>query len=222
MRTATIVGALLMSTSFAATLVLAQSPAGPEPRTEKQGIKETEHFIKEGDDVVHAVGVARAQIESTLTAYNALVSTPSKDMKRDYGKLLKEVKEMDEKVDEARKQVDEMNAAGQTYFAGRQATIANIQDPQLKKAAQARLADSEKQHGQVLASLRSARESLEPIRKELEDQIKFLGSDLNPGATTALAPNAQKLNERGKANFAKADEAIASANAYFTAMRPSK
>src|SRR3954451_11972171 len=160
MRTATIVGAVLMSTLFAATLALAQPPAAPEPRSEKQGIKETERFIKEGGDVAHAVGAGRLQIESTLSAYNALVSNPSKDMKRDYGKLLKEVKEMDGKVDEARKQVGEMNAARQTYFAGRQATIANIQDPQLKRAAQARLADSGKQHDEVLASLRSTGESL--------------------------------------------------------------
>jgi DUF2959 family protein len=197
--------------------------ASQEPRSETQGIKETEKFIKEGGDVSHAVGVAKAQIESTLAAYNALVSSPAeKNMKRDYGKLLKEMKTMDEKLAEARTQVDEMEQAAKTYFAGRATTIAAIQDPALKAQAEQRLTGSQKQHVDVIASLRSAATSLDPVRKDLDDQIKFLGSDLNPSAAASLAPNAQKLNDRGRENFTKADAAIAAANAYFNSLRPSK
>jgi hypothetical protein len=197
--------------------------AGQEPRDDKQGIKETEKFIKEGGDVSHAIGVAKAQVQSTLAAYNSLVSsTADKNMKKEYGKLLKEMKTMDEKTTEARGQVDEMEQAAKVYFAGRTTTIAAIQDPTLKAQAEQRLANSQKQHVDVVASLRSAATALDPIRKELDDQIKFLGSDLNPSAAASLAPNAQKLNERGQTTFAKADEAISAANSYFNSMRPAK
>jgi hypothetical protein len=67
--------------------------------------------------------------------------------------------------------------------------------------------------------LRSTGEALEPIRKELDDQIKFLGSDLNPSAAASLAPNAKKLNDQGNTVFAKADEAINNANTYFNGLR---
>lgn len=219
MRIIRTVGSVLMTCVFSGTVGLTMPQ---DARDQKQGIKETEKFIKKGDEVAQAVNVARTQIETTMTAYNALVSTPSTNMKKDYGKLLKEIKNMDDKVAVARREIDDMQAAGSTYFAGRQATIASINDPELKKQAEQRLADSQKQHADVLAGLRAAGESLEPIRKDLEDQVKFLGSDLNPGAATSLAANAQKLNERGKATFAKTDEAVKAANAYFDAMRPSK
>jgi len=196
--------------------------AAQEPRSATEGIKETEKFIKEGGDVAHAVGVAKLQVQNTLTAYNTLVSTPSKNMKDDYGKLLKQMKEMDEKALAARAQVDEMELAGQTYFTGRAATIAKIQDAKLKSEAEQRLAESQQQHNDVLRSLRAVGVSLDPIRKELSDQIKYLGSDLNPAAAATLAPNAQKLNERGKVNAAQADAAILAANSYFNSMRPSK
>jgi hypothetical protein len=205
------------------SIVASTTSAGQEPRDEKQGIKEAEKFIKEGGDVSHAIGVAKTQIQSTLGAYNTLVSsTAEKDMKKEYGKLLKEMKTMDEKTAEARTQVDEMEQAAKAYFAGRSTTIAGIQDPKLKGQAEQRLADSQKQHADVMASLRSAATSLDPIRKELDDQIKFPGSDLNPSAAASLAPNAKKLNDRGQTTFAKADEAISAANAYFNSMRPSK
>jgi len=217
MRTAKTAG-VLMSLVFTASMA-AQPPAAPEPRAETQGIKETDKFIKQGGEVAHAVGVAKLQVQNTLASYNALVSSSSKNMKKDYGKLLKEMKEMDEKTAAARTEVGEMETAGKTYFAGRETTIAGIKDPQLKATAQQRLAASQKQHADVLASLRSTGEALEPIRKELDDQIKFLGSDLNPGAAAALAPNAKKLNDQGNTAFAKADEAINNANTYFNALK---
>jgi len=191
-------------------------------RSDTQGLKETENFIKEGGDVVHTVAVAKAQVEATLAAYDTLVASPSKNMKRDYGKLLKAVKTMDEKAAAARTQVDEMEEASKAYFAGRAATIATIQDPELRAHAEQRLVESRKQHADVVASLRAAGESLDPVRRDLDDQIKFLGSDLNPGAAASLGPKAKELDERGKANFAKANEAINAANAYFNSMRPSK
>jgi hypothetical protein len=222
MRITRTVGVVFMSTCVFAASAAAGLTTSQEPRDDKQGVKETEQFIKKGDDVAHAVGVAKTQIDSTMTAYNTLVSTPSTNMKGDYGKLLKEMKKMDDKVADARKQLGEMEAAANTYFAGREATIAKIQNPELKKQAEQRLADSKKQHADVLAAMRSAGESLEPIRKDLEDQIKFLGSDLNPSAAASQAANAQKLNERGKVTFAKTDEAVNAATTYFNAMRPSK
>jgi hypothetical protein len=209
---------------FVAAL-LAAAPlarAAQEPRSETEGIKETEQFIKAGGEVAHAAGVAKNQVQNTLTAYNNLMSTPSKNMKSGYGKLLKEIKEMDEKAADARSQVAEMEAAAKTYFTGRAATIEEIQNPQLKAEAKQRLAESQQEHDRVLAALRSAGESLDPIRQDLNDQVKFLGSDLNPGAAAALTPNAQKLNERGKANFAQVDAAISAADAYFNSMKPSK
>ena len=49
----------------------------------------------------------------------------------------------------------------------------------------------------MLGSLRESAQALEPFRKQLADQITFLGSDLTPSAMTALKPNADKLNASG-------------------------
>lgn len=223
MRTHERVQSVLIIALAVSSIVAGQVVAGQEPRDDKQGLKETEKFIEEGGDVSQAVGEAKLQLENTLTAYNTLVSNPqSKNMKKDYGRLLKEVKKMDKKAADAQEQIGEMEAAGKSYFDGRATTIAQIQNPQLKEEATQRLDDSRNRHTQVIASLRSAGDSLAPIRKELGDQIKYLGSDLNPSAAATLAPNAQKLNDRSKAEFAKADQAITAANTYFSSMRPSR
>jgi Protein of unknown function (DUF2959) len=71
----------------------------------------------------------------------------------------------------------------------------------------------------MLQSLNEAGNSLEPFRKDLADHITFLGSDLTSSAMAALRPDAEKLNAQGADIFARADKAIASANAYFQSLR---
>jgi hypothetical protein len=199
----------------------APAPVPPPERGRTQGLKETEQFIKAGGTTSSAVGMARLQTQKTLDAYNALVTTPSKNMKGDYKKLLKSVDAMEKSVTEARQKVELMQQAGDVYFGGRAETIKNIQDTQLREQAHLRMADSQRELASVVEALRDAAESLQPFEKQLADQITYLGSDLNPSATASLKPNADKLNATGSEVFAKADKAITTANTYFQSLRAS-
>ena len=85
-----------------------------------------------------------------------------------------------------------------------------------------RMADNQKEFAGVMQSLREAGDSLEPFRKDLVDQITYMGSDLNPSAMDSLKPNAEKLNARGTDVFGRADKAIEAASAYFQRMKASQ
>src|SRR5262249_41847028 len=115
--------------------------------------------------------------------------------------------------------ISAMQSASDTYFQGRNGTIKNITDPALQTQAQQRMAASQKDFGGVLTSLRGAGDALEPFRKQLADQINFLGSDLNPSATASLKPQADKLNADGARVFTRADDAVAAANTYFKGLK---
>jgi hypothetical protein len=172
-------------------LLLQAPPAGqqqPEERSRTQGLKETDQFVKAGNRTTSAVAEGKLQTQKTLDAYNALVTQPSKNMKGDYKKLMKSMDGVNDRVAEARKKVDEMQQAGATYFTGRAETIKGIQDASLQGRAKERLADSQKKFDGVLKSLKEAADALEPFRKQLADQITYLGSDLTPSAMASLKP----------------------------------
>jgi ElaB/YqjD/DUF883 family membrane-anchored ribosome-binding protein len=126
---------------------------------------------------------------------------------------------MTKKVTDATTKLGAMQGAADTYFTGRGDTIKNIQDKALQTQAQQRLQQSQKEFAGVLVSLREAGDALEPFRKQLADQITFLGSDLNPSATASLKPQAEKLNADGATVFTKADQAIGKANDYFKGLK---
>jgi hypothetical protein len=194
----------------------------PAERSRTQGLKETDRFVKAGQKTVESVESAKAQTQKTLDSYNALVTQPTTNMKGDYKKLMKNMDTMNDRVASASQRVDQMQQAGDVYFNGRAENLKGIQDPQLQERAKQRLTESQKQFAAVMQSLRDANKSLEPFRKDLADQITFLGSDLTPSAMTALQPNATKLNARGADLFARTDKAIADANAYFNSLKASQ
>jgi hypothetical protein len=210
----------LSRAAAAVWLLMSLTAAGQTPeRSRTEGLKETDRFIKAGMSTSESVAAAELEVQKTLTAYNTLVAQPSASMKDDYKKLMKSMDSMNKKVDEARAKVEPMQGASDTYFQGRGETIKNIQDPSLQKQAQQRMQQSQKDFGGVLGSLREAGDALEQFRKQLADQITFLGSDLNPSATASLKPSAAKLNADGATVFSKADQTIKKTNDYFNGLK---
>ena len=188
----------------------------------QEGVKETEQFIKAGGNTAQSVAEAKLELQTTLANYSELLGKSPKDMKDSYKKLLKNIRETDEKIADAREHVAKMQETGKTYFDGRAATIKKIQDPALQAQAQQRLTASQKGFDGVLASLRQSRESFDPVRKELGDQVKYLESDLSPSGTASLKPQAEKTKAGASVVFTKADDAVRTANTYFNGLRPAK
>jgi hypothetical protein len=191
----------------------------PSERSRTQGLKETDRFAKAGTTTSRALTDAKMQVQKTLDAYNALVTQPSTNMKGDYKKLLKAMDSMNDKVADATEKIQAMQKTGDTYFSGRAETIKNIQDQALLAQAQQRLKSNQEQFGAVLQSFKDAGAKLEPFRKQLADQITYLGSDLTPSAMTSLKPQAEKLNAQGAELFKSTDTAIAKADGYFQSIR---
>jgi hypothetical protein len=216
-------GVLLTALLAAQLMAAAQTaPAQSAERSRTQGIKETERFVKAGNNAHASIANARLETKNTLDRYNKLVTQPSTNMKGDYKKLLGAVDDMKEEIADARLEITNMRGHGDTYFTGRETTNKGIQDQQLQSSAATRLATSRKDFDTVLASLRTAGDALDVFRKDLADQVTFLGSDLTPTAMTALKPAAEKLNKQGDETLGKLDAANAALRSYLDGLKASQ
>ena len=54
----------------------------------------------------------------------------------------------------------------------------------------------------------------------LQDQVTFLGHDLNPDAVANLKPDAEKLNKKADELVSRIDVTVQTANANITALQP--
>jgi DUF2959 family protein len=184
-----------------------------------EGIKETERFIKTGGATSQAIAEARLKTQQALDSYNSITTGDSKDLKGDYKRLLNAQKDMNNQVADARKKIEQMDKQGAVYFTSRSTAVGQIQDAALRDKAKTRLDESQKEYDKVKVALKEGGDALGPFTKDLSDQIKFLGQELNPSSAASLKPQAEKLNGRGATLFTQADAAVTTANGYFNTLK---
>jgi hypothetical protein len=189
---------------------------------QSDGIKDTERFVKSGTSMSEAVAGARLSAQTALDAHNLLIMGTSSNMKGEYKKLVYAADVMAKKVADAKKMAAEMDKQSAAYFTSRLAALGQIEDPKLRDLAKTRLEASQKEYEAIKVQLRAASDSLAPFAKSLNDQIRYLGAELTPGAADSLATEATTLTDRGHDVFAQADAAVNAANLYFNALRPNR
>jgi hypothetical protein len=211
---------LLLVLAAAGAVVLLASPRSTLSQVAgTEGIKQGERFAKAGGESVKVVVEAKEYLKTTLDAYNTLVTTPSRDLKGDYRKLLKTLGNAKERIAVVKPKIDAMNVEGEAYFKLWGNQVANINDADLKARGDERIASTRKEYDGILASLREAAAALGPFLKDLTDQINFMGSDLRPEALASLKENAEKLNQEGQTVFMHADSTVSGGNKFFAPLR---
>jgi len=182
-------------------------------RAEDEGVKQIEQLIKRAKSQVETIGEAKQQLQKTMAAYNMVLAPDVKDRRDAYKTLQKEMATSEKKRAEVATRSMEMNVEADKLFKSWEGTAAAIQSPELRQKSQQRLKRTQdrfadlRQTGQKIADMYS------PMMKTLQDQVTYLGHDLNAGAANSLKADADKLNGQAKDLFAAIDKVTETASA---------
>jgi hypothetical protein len=185
-----------------------------------EGVKQIERLVKASGDTVKAIGDTKLQLMKTMDVYNALMADDAEDRKKLYKNLQKEM----ENTEKRRAKIDEestkMKAAADTLFGQWANSAAAIESPDLRKRSEDRLNATKASYDEIGTVGQKAGDLYGPFMKALQDQVTYLGHDLNPGAIASLKPEAAKINEKAKKLIQSIDDTIATANTNIGALRP--
>jgi ElaB/YqjD/DUF883 family membrane-anchored ribosome-binding protein len=177
-----------------------------------EGVKQVQQLIKKANSVIESITAAKVQLQKTMEAYNAVLAPDVKDRRDAYKKLQKEMATSDKKRAEVSTRANEMNTEADKLFKSWEGSTAAISDPDLRQRSEQRLTAVKERFGEIRTNGQKASELYATFMKSLQDQVTFLGHDLNPSAVAALKPNAEKLNAQAQELFAAIDMATAAAN----------
>ncbi|MGD8895773.1 MAG: DUF2959 family protein [Acidobacteriota bacterium] len=194
-----------------ATLVGAQSD---------EGVKQVERLVKASENTVKAIGETKVQLMKTMDVYNALMADDAKDRKKLYKSLQKEMDNTEKRRLKIAEEAAKMNAEADALFAQWGESAAAIENPDLRKRSEERLEATKASYAEIEAVGQKAADLYPPFMKDLQDQITYLGHDLNAAAVASLKPEAGKLNEKAKTLTRSLDDTIATANQKIGALRP--
>jgi ElaB/YqjD/DUF883 family membrane-anchored ribosome-binding protein len=113
-----------------------------------------------------------------------------------------------------------MKAEADALFKSWADSAAAISDPDLRKRSEERLTKTKASFADIGTVGQKATELYGPVMKALQDQVTYLGHDLNPSAVASLKPNAAKLNGEAQELAKRIDDTITTANTAIGALRP--
>jgi hypothetical protein len=178
-----------------------------------EGVKQVQQLIKKAQAEVASIDSTKLQLQKTVDAYNAMLAPDVKDRRDAYKQLQKEMANTEKRRAEVSTRSGEMNTEADKLFKGWQDSLASIQSPDLRKRSEDRLKKTQDRFAGIRQAGQQASSLYEPFMKTLQDQVTYLGHDLNPGAAASLKPDADKLNAQAKDLYAAIDKVTAGATA---------
>jgi hypothetical protein len=178
-----------------------------------QGVKQIQQLIKKAQAAVESIDGTKLQLQKTMDAYNAMLAPDVRDRRDAYKQLQKEMTNSEKKRAEVSTRSGEMNTEADKLFKGWQDSLVSIQNPDLRKRSEERLKKTQDQFVDVRQAGQHASSLYEPFMKALQDQVTYLGHDLNPGAAASLKPDADKLNAQAKNLYTAIDKVTTGATA---------
>jgi hypothetical protein len=177
-----------------------------------EGVKQIQQLIKKASAQVESINETKLQLQKTMDAYNAVLAPDVKDRRDAYKQLQKEMANTDKKRADVSAKAGEMNTEADKLFKSWQGSAAAISNPDLRQRSDERLKKTQDRFSQIRQTGQEASSLYTPFMKSLQDQVTFLGHDLNPGAVASLKPDADKLNAQAKELYAAIDKVTGSAN----------
>ena len=189
-------------------------------QAQDEGVKMVEQLVKKARSTVEAIANTKAQLGKTMEVYNTLMADTGTDRKGLYKKLQSEMNSTEERRAQIKVHADETNVEAQNVFKSWSDSASAISDPALRKRSEDRITTTRASLDKVRAAGQKASELYAPVMKTLQDQVTYLGHDLNAASVASLKPDAAKLNTRVEELNKQLDDTISTANTAIGSISP--
>jgi chromosome segregation ATPase len=182
-------------TTFAALLALALAPAplavGADSADRAAMVKEKIQSLRQ------ECAQGRNQITLTLEALSRL-TVPGVELRPQFEKYKAELAKMEDKARTARDRAVSMKEKGHAFFSEWEQQAKAIQNEDIRKEAEKRLAKRRKSYGKILSAMEDAREQLVPFMSDLNDVRKLLESELSASTVASTKSLIRQANWHGE------------------------
>lgn len=189
-------------------------------QAQDEGVKRVEQLTKKARSMVDAIATARQQLVKTMDVYNTLMAEGATDRKGAYKKLQQEMATTTERRAAIVTRASDVELEAEALFKGWTDSLAAIGDPALRQRSEQRLAATKAHLAEIRSVGQKAADVYSPVFKKLDDQVTYLGHDLNASAVASLKPDAAKLNGEVEELLKRIDDTIATANKAIGALEP--
>lgn len=173
-----------------------------------ESLKLADKLVGRAQELSSAIRATNLQVKRTLDSYNYIVEGKAQDARGEYKKLVKDLDKSIAARNDVRVRAAAMQKAADKYFESWEASQAGYNDPEMRAKSEARLAKVREDYARIFAAGGKAAEDFDGFIAKMDDQIRFLGQDLNGAAIADLADEAAALNEHAAGFFRAISETL--------------
>lgn len=129
---------------------------------------------------------AKQQFQSSLERFSALVNSPNSDLKKAYDKAKSDLERSESKASAVHDRVKSVESVGKDLFAEWETENQAYSDASLKAKSDQLLRDTRVKYDDMLAAMKRAEGTMEPVLVKFRDNVRFMKSNLNAQAVSAM------------------------------------
>jgi predicted nucleic acid-binding Zn-ribbon protein len=187
---------------------------------EKVGVHKRDILVSRVEKARDSQTDAQEEFKSALEMFDSVVNLENTDLKMAYDKLNKEYKDIEAAADTVSTRIDKVESVAGALFDEWRKELELYQNKDLRKSSQTQLRKTRARYREMLASMRQAEESMDPVLRIFRDNVLFLKHNLNAQAIGSLQNEFSNLKGEISILIAKMNEAIASSNEFIKNLNP--
>ena len=129
---------------------------------------------------------AKVQFENALEEFLALTETKPSKLESAYRSLKKELDRSESRAADVRSRIADIERVAGALFKEWNKELDSYSSPELRRASEAQLRDTRLQYDKLLAVMKQAESTMEPVLSVFRDQVLFLKHNLNAQAIASL------------------------------------
>ena len=182
---------------------------------EKFGVEKRDLLKKAVVSARDSQEAAATEFKDALTRLREMYAVNAGDLEKNYDKLKGEYESSDKSAANVRKRIKDMDQVAGDLFTEWEKEIAEFSNPTYASNSRRQLNETKTKYQQLSASVKSAEASMEPVLKQLKEQVLYLKHNLNAaaigslrGEATSIQAEITRLIDQMNGSIQQADEFI--------------
>ncbi len=207
---------LLVAVSLVASCTAAKYNA-----LEKIGIHKRDLLVANVEDTRDAQQEAQEQFQDALERFGTIVQIEETGLKKAYDRLKDEYEDSQDAAEEVSEQIADVERVAEDLFEEWAVENKQYTDANLRRDSESKLKDTQQRYKTMLASMKQAEASMQPVLNTLRDNVLYLKHNLNAQAVGSLQTTFNSLEGDIETLIQQMNQSIERSNAFISQMKPS-
>ena len=188
---------------------------------EKVGIHKRDILIDRVSEAQEAQVDGQQQFKDALEEFRSVVNFEGGELEVSYNRLNGEYEASVDAAEKITSKIDAVESVAEALFSEWQAELDEYSSAALRRDSERQHAETRRKYDRLIASMRRAESSIEPVLASLKDNVLYLKHNMNARAIASLKGELSNVNTDVTALVKAMQQAIDESNRFINEMRAS-